>query len=211
MQLAYASSPPPFPFPPPIRAILAFLSIYAALSRQNRPGQRAVIKAREFGVESVRVIDEDEVANTCRLLDKVQDFTDEAVKELEPIRRTMTDAAFGSRVHKLVKDKITALADERLIAEESAVKLAEEVPEEERRKDVEYGRRGSIRIDAYERLNDQTMCIYDIKTGNSGLSFKRMQELKERLREKYGVTHFIVTEVKPTSVKRNMRGRTLGR
>jgi hypothetical protein len=211
MQLAYASSPPPLPLPPPIRAILAFLSTYAALTRQNRPGERAVIKAREFGVESVRVIDEDEVANTCKLLKDVQKFTNEAVKELQPIRHTMTPAAFGSRVHKLVKDKITAHADERLVAEESAVKLAEEVPEAERRKDVEYGRGGSIRIDAYERLNDQTMCIYDIKTGKSGLSFKRMQELKERLREKYGVTHFIVTEVRPTSVKRDMRGRTLGR
>jgi hypothetical protein len=211
MQLAFANSPSPR-----VRGVLglALFAIYAAVSRLNGLTQRAIIivKARGSRLEDVRVIEEDEVGKVCKRLENIQDFTDEAVEKLGPERRTMDDNVFGTKVHSYVRDKIREKKPPNLFAEQSFVELGENATKAKREEDIKYGTAGSIRIDAYERLGRHTICIYDIKVGNSGLTPKRMIELFRRLKEKYPeVTRFIVTEVRPTSMKRDMRGRTLGR
>ena len=63
-----------------------------------------------------------------------------------------------------------------------------------------YGVKDTVRIDVLERVNHNTACIHDIKTGRSPLTFPRMLEMVVNSQRMYKgqITHFIVTEVKPT-------------
>jgi hypothetical protein len=77
----------------------------------------------------------------------------------------------------------------------------------------------AVRIDAYENRGNGTVCVYDIKTGESvlrpwrmrelagavreadpiDLGPKRLKEMKDKLREKgIEVVRIIVMQVKPT-------------
>jgi hypothetical protein len=64
--------------------------------------------------------------------------------------------------------------------------------------EADYGDKGSVRVDVYENRRNGSVCIYDIKTGDRGLSFARMQELASHVGTSYpGTTRIIVTEVRP--------------
>jgi hypothetical protein len=68
---------------------------------------------------------------------------------------------------------------------------------------VRYGRRGSIRIDALESADTQTVCVYDIKTGSSTLSLARSLELAITIFRKFPSAKWIfVTEVRPLQARR---------
>ena len=41
-------------------------------------------------------------------------------------------------------------------------------------KDPKWGMKGTIRVDVYENTQKGTVCVYDIKTGRSGLSKARV-------------------------------------
>lgn len=60
------------------------------------------------------------------------------------------------------------------------------------------GSRGSIRIDASESRDAETVCVYDIKTGWNTLSFGRSLELARTIFKKFPTAKWIfVTEVRP--------------
>jgi hypothetical protein len=62
-----------------------------------------------------------------------------------------------------------------------------------------YGAKDTIRVDVLERRDQATVCVYDIKTGRSGLSVPRMAEITTSVFKAYGpVLRIIVTEVRPT-------------
>jgi hypothetical protein len=62
----------------------------------------------------------------------------------------------------------------------------------------DYGVAGTRRIDVYENPGSGTVCIYDIKTGRSGLKPARMPELASAVQYYYpGTQRIIVTEVRP--------------
>ena len=64
---------------------------------------------------------------------------------------------------------------------------------------VRRGQKGSIRVDVYEKVNDESVCVYDIKTGRRGLSYKRIKEIAAAVAEKYGKeARFIIIEIRPT-------------
>ena len=66
--------------------------------------------------------------------------------------------------------------------------------------EVNYGTKGSIRIDVLERTGPSRVCVYDIKTGRSGLSPARFNEIRRSVAGAYGpeVNQIIITEVRPT-------------
>ena len=74
---------------------------------------------------------------------------------------------------------------------------------------------GSIRIDAYENIPEQsTVCVYDPKTGRRGLSFPRMNELAAAAHRLFGYKpdYIIVIEVRPGQHdQRRHPGRQLAR
>lgn len=64
--------------------------------------------------------------------------------------------------------------------------------------DERYGRKDTFRIDVFENPGSGTVCIYDIKTGRSGLTPARMLELASTVQYYYPFTQrIIVTEVRP--------------
>jgi len=81
------------------------------------------------------------------------------------------------------------MGDPNFRAEVSHVKGLEEAQD--------YGTKGSIRVDVLERRDRATVCVYDIKTGRSGLSIMR-SEIASTVFSAYGpVQRIIITEVRP--------------
>jgi hypothetical protein len=61
-----------------------------------------------------------------------------------------------------------------------------------------YGRKDSIRIDVLEKVSDGTVCVYDIKTGQRGLSAARTSEIATNVFKAYpGTQRIIVSEIRP--------------
>jgi hypothetical protein len=103
----------------------------------------------------------------------------------------MSPTQYGTLVHSLVKDVIDGMGDPNLRAELSHVKGIEEAQD--------YGTKGSVRVDVLERRDNATVCVYDIKTGRSGLSVSRFAEIASSVFSAYGpVQRIIITEVRPT-------------
>jgi hypothetical protein len=46
---------------------------------------------------------------------------------------------------------------------------------------VKYGKPGSIRVDLIEKNSDVTWTVWDLKTGNAILDFKRIQQIKNAI------------------------------
>jgi hypothetical protein len=133
----------------------------------------------------------DEVKEACDRLKDVQMFTDEAVEEVRKDGRYKGAADFGTKVHKMIADKIRKVNDANFRAEVSGFKSNDAK--------ATYGDKGSIRIDAFEnRPESSTVCIYDPKTGERGLSLPRMLELAQTAQRLFGKSErLIVIEVRP--------------
>jgi hypothetical protein len=102
----------------------------------------------------------------------------------------MRPADFGTKVHKRIADGINSKNKPDYEAEVSGMKSAQAK--------AKYGQKGSIRIDAYERLAESsTTCAYDPKTGERGLSLPRMKELAQTAYRLFGTKRIIVVEVRP--------------
>ena len=186
--------PNPFEF-----ADAARLGLYNDLSARNGLNQQAVIefRAAQYGrkaldIAMIKTLSRDEVNLLCDRFEEVQRLTDDAVKAVRNSGAKLSPQQFGTAVHMLVKQKIDEMNDDYLKAEVSFLKGLE----------AGRGIRGTIRVDGIGRVKDRpnTACIYDIKTGDRGLSFPRMLEMAVNSRKAYNgqITNFIVTEVRPT-------------
>ena len=217
-------APGPFLVPPAIQAIQSALTLFAALSALNNADRRTAIalKAREYHADgsgrlilhSVRVLDRDEVRDNCPKLEDVQKLTDKAAAEVQKDGASLKPSAYGTAVHKYVEDKLNGLGgtkkpkDPNFMAEPSFLKTYEETGEvlkptlitvNGQTIEVRRGQKGSIRVDVYEKVSDDRVCVYDIKTGRSGLSYKRIHEIAAAVAEKYGKeARFIIIEIRPT-------------
>ena len=176
------------------------LTLFTWLSTRNTPERQAVIacSAREFrpgappslALDFVGTLSRDEVDEACPRLGEVQMRTDDAV---ETVRRRgaldLSPTQFGTAVHVALKNQIDALRDPDFRAEVSALKTLNET----------YGARGSVRIDVFENIRDEIVCIYDIKTGKSVLRLRRAAELAAKAFEGLpSARQIIVIETRPT-------------
>jgi hypothetical protein len=135
------------------------------------------------------LLNRDQVRHACPRLGEVQDRTDRATEIVRAGGGIMSPQQFGTAVHTHLKQQIDRLANLHFRAEVSRVKSEEA--------ETRYGRRGSIRIDVLENVGDGTVCVYDIKTGQSGLSPKRMAEIAENAFKHFpGTQRIIVTEIR---------------
>jgi len=184
-------------------------SLYNALSSQrSAEGTPAlVVEFRAKGYEWkdskaantiwVGSLTQRDVGNYCGQYGTTQDLTNDAAQTTTP-RRAYTPSAYGTEVHKKVETWVKAMHDPNFDSERSLWKTLEEAPNDALKEGPKYrGQRGSIRIDVYDR-NGDTACVYDIKTGGRGLSYRRMDEIMRGVRQKYpDVLRIIVTEVRP--------------
>jgi hypothetical protein len=180
------------------RGIEAALALFAALSARNTPDRRAVLEfnAREFrlgesgdlGRPNVSLLNRDQVRNACPRLGEVQDRTNRATAFVRASGGIMSPQQFGTAVHTNLKRQIDRLNDRNFRAEVSYLKNQIE----------NYGKKDSIRIDVLEKLGNGTVCVYDIKTGRSGLSPTRMVEIVKNVFGAFPEAHrIIVSEVRP--------------
>jgi hypothetical protein len=66
------------------------------------------------------------------------------------------------------------------------------------RQETDYGELGSIRVDILENTKYNTACVYDIKTGKSGLSAARFAEISRTVHLRFPNTlRIIVIEIRP--------------
>jgi hypothetical protein len=68
-----------------------------------------------------------------------------------------------------------------------------------RDEEARYGKAGTVRVDAFENKPEtKTVCIYDPKTGERGLSSRRMGELANTAERAFpGTKRIIVVEIRP--------------
>lgn len=230
-QVTPPSFNPDGPLPLSIEALVESLrdpaNLYERLSLRNTVEKRAVatFRSREFlsGDETaaqVRDLDVDQVKAVCKKFDKVQSLLDLADAATPPTRPGFNEAQRGTDIHKFVADRINGPVDKNtpprnpaFRAETSVVKTLEALEQQEpngllsqktlREKGgtADYARAGTIRFDVLEFVNNNTVCVYDIKTADALLSFKRMEHFAELLL-KYGNKQIIVTQMKPSHMYR---------
>lgn len=140
----------------------------------------------------------EEVEEACRKLSTVQSITDQAAKSLN--RTSFKNASvYGTAVHKEVKVRVNGgegeARDPNFRAEVSIVKSKDAAAGREER----YGLKDTIRVDVLEKRSDDVVCVYDIKTGKSGLSRARVLEITFTVASIYpGARQILVTEVRPS-------------
>lgn len=142
-------------------------------------GQQAVMgfNAREFRPSGSGALDldfsgrvtQEEAVAACKYLPEMQARLDDVVAGAGVVRDYPSAAAYGSYVHKQLKDQIDQARYPDLYAERSFLKELNELQRER----VRYGAGGSIRIDAIEYRPDGTVCVYDFKTGSAGVGASR--------------------------------------
>jgi hypothetical protein len=185
---------------PAQKGLEAALALFTALSARNMPGRQAIIEfnAREFRTDAqgervqanVDRLNRDQVNEACPRFGEVQSRTDHADQAVSRGGGIMSRQQFGTFVHTHLKRQIESLHDPNFRAEVSRLKGQEN--------DVRHGKRGSIRIDVIENAGGGTVCVYDIKTGASGLSPARMAEIAHVAFKHFPNTQrIIVTEVRP--------------
>jgi tRNA U54 and U55 pseudouridine synthase Pus10 len=155
---------------------------------------------RSFDFERVQTLTRQEVADLCgKYFKKVQEFTDEAFHDVKK-GKPLSPQQLGTKVHKQVEEKIKAFKIEDEISDEdlkAELSFAKETSGNDRR-----GAKDTVRLDVYNKVDDKTVCIDDIKTGRSELSYKRMKELVSAVSKKNSnIERIIVTEVRPAGMR----------
>ena len=122
----------------------------------------------------------EQVAQTCKKLPDVQDWTNAAARVLAPMRLIWSPQKYGTALHTAVHHGFTALKLQfptryyNVWSELSVLPDGANSAEEE---GAYYGEAGSTRLDVIERVDGTTVCVYDIKTGKRGLSMTRVLDL----------------------------------
>jgi len=192
----------------PVPYIGAAIALYSLLSQFNDDDQQAVIafRSREyrrspsdgaFDLQGVDVLSPEEVREICGdQFYKVRDIVDRAYDDTKRDNKQLSPAQLGTKVHKRIEDEIEALDHPEVTAE---VTYEQETPNDPT-KPERRGAKHSIRVDVRNEVNDETVCIEEIKTGEKGLSFQRMQEIVRRQSDRdqeKKIKRIIVTEMRP--------------
>jgi hypothetical protein len=222
-QLAHHLTLRPTPMPPPMpglrdgarslgeliqrRAQVWFLAVqlYTQLAQSQLGGQAIIsfrFKAKEFGgsraqsqtLEFVGSASEEDIERVCPSYGEVRNKTTEFANELRPLYSGRPQA-FGTAVHTVINQYVKDQNRDGFKSEQSITKSIQEYGEPARR---EYGEAGTLRVDIYEELTNRTVCVYDIKTGKSGLSWKRIVEIADAVHRLFEHSdRFLIIEVRP--------------
>lgn len=178
--------------------------LFGWLSSQNGDGLQAVMgfTAREFrpGTSSslqlgyVGQLSEEEVEAACYRWRQVEGFAARAANAAGPVSQYPSAVVYGTAVHSRFRDYVNDQHDLHFRAERSFLKEQAEPTHD----DVTYGYRGSIRVDAYEYRDDETLCIYDLKTGKADLKDRCAEILATASATGFrNIRRVIVTEARP--------------
>ncbi len=183
------------------------LGLYSWFASTATKGQKPAFAyaAKEYGRPTdatatvplyVGQLDDEEAENVCPNVQSVQDWTNTATHQARLKGPYSSPAVFGTAVHTRLKALIGKLEPWEIpegsvfSAEKSLMKTRDEA----------LGIKGSTRIDVFEDQGNLTICVYDIKTGVSGLSAKRLAEIAGRVYRNFpDALRIVILEVRPTS------------
>jgi hypothetical protein len=162
------------------------LILFTWLSSRNGPDEAAVLAypvseyrrapADKPGRVWVGRLTGDRLKEACPAYDDVQGETNQAARATN--RAEYRNAAeYGTAVHMELRDRIREYNEPTLRPEVSLLKTLHETGELPKEDGTKYGRKGSIRVDVLENTDTGTVCVYDIKTGKSGLYPFRIAEI----------------------------------
>lgn len=182
---------------------------FNAIAATNSPATVAIISSRaraftkdetnEKAWATTREADIEEVSKVCPKYFTVQTQTDIAASAAGPASRFKSPAAYGTRVHLILAEQINTMFAPALQAElvfwdgtldhtnrnTALMPLSRE--------------RDTVNLDVYEQVGEDLVCIYDIKTGKSQLSPKRMSQLARSVAKKYpNVKNFFTIQIQPS-------------
>jgi hypothetical protein len=160
-------------------------------------GKRAVASFRAYDFDTadnariapdyVGRVDKKDVDDACPRHGEVQDRTDAAYDRAMQGITYPRPQERGTAIHKQLKDDIDALDDPNLRAEVS-------IRESQDGKNKE----GSIRTDVLERVGNGTVCVYDLKTGDEGLTRARSIQIARHVYKYYrDTTRILLIQIRP--------------
>ena len=140
-----------------------------------------------------------ELKDSCPKYADVQSETDNAASSTNRANYP-SPATYGTSVHWRLHDQIKDLnkkGEEKLHSEVSYLKTLAETGEKPDK--VNYGTKGSIRVDVLENTDNGTVCVYDIKTGLSGLYPGRSLEIARAVHKYHpNAQSIILIEMRPS-------------
>ncbi len=195
----------------------AGLALLAWLSRRNgRKGTYALsfapdVLERDIPSELRHVqlapLSEEELKNVCPEHKTVQAFANQAAAKARLEPKDWTPSGFGTEVHKRVAHLVNGdppefkpdkPKDHRFRAEFSALKAEAAAKADPNAAPPGYGDRNTIRVDVLEKTDKNTVCVYDIKTGERVLYWPRIVEIVRAVHARFGpVARIIIAEVRP--------------
>ncbi len=208
------------------------LALYELLSAQDGPDGQAVLHLKAYGFKRdgsgnfnfthafVERLTREQVARACKRFDEVQRLLSRTYDEVVRDNPKFNAGQIGSRVHLLMKERINSDSslNDVLRAEVSYLEGEKEPPPSPANKN--HGRAGSIRPDireksigapeesigaALERLTPETVCFYELTTGQRDMGPARSIKIGQMTKDAFPndhFTHFIVLQMRPSSWKR---------
>jgi len=122
----------------------------------------------------------EQVSQMCPRAAEVQGFIDLAAAEWAPLATTMKKSTLGTKIHLTAKNmledakRINPALYGNLHAE---VSLDLEALGPNDKIGITYGTAGSTRLDVMELVRQQMGCVYDYKTGQTGLNAARVSQI----------------------------------
>ena len=175
--------------------------LFTWLAGQELLDQKPVIafNAREYERDRPKELDMTYVGlrsfrdtkDACPKMEIVQDKANEAAIQANKGGPYKSASAYGTAVHKILKDDIDKLNDPKLFAEKSLLKSRADGT-------GRYAENGTIRVDVLEDTENDTVCVYDIKTGKTRLVFGRTAEIASHVfKFRNNANRIIVLEMRP--------------
>lgn len=196
-QALFDSRKPKGPLSTPIEvAVDAAIELYNWWQSTQEPNENTVFSFRADELVPVQgepplwtsKLKREYVEDTCPRFPLVQSMTNRVAKSLNP-SLFKNPGAYGTAVHMGVKRMVDTLRDPNFTAEVSILKSDLDASR--------YGLKGTIRIDVIERREDNVVCVYDLKTGASGLSRARLWKIYNGVSARYKAARIIIIEVRP--------------
>ncbi|WP_407050058.1 hypothetical protein [Methyloraptor flagellatus] len=140
----------------------------------------------------MRTIPREEISGVCPSYDAIQKLTTEAREQIDAGLGTdgpWTPQSRGTAIHMRVKELVEAEPSLAHVKTEFSLNLDGSA--------AKYGEPATVRVDELEQVG-RVVCIYDTKTGRSGLTMSRMFQLAGHAAKNFkNFDRIIITEMRP--------------
>jgi len=153
-----------------------------------RAGEYRPARDGSYSLEFVGEITTEQADAACKKYPEVRSELTRIAREVRVGFRG-SPQQFGTAMHKRTEAYVNGRGESGYYAEASFDEFG---------KPTRYGRKGSSRLDIYEEVSEDTVCVYDHKTGKRGLEDAQVQKIGNVVTQKFlRASRFIIIEVRP--------------